>query len=597
VRSDFRAAALIVVAVVITYANSLNGPFILDDFGAIVTNASIRELSNPAVLRPPPELPVSGRPVANVSFAVSYALGGLNEKGYHVANIALHLGCALLLFGLLRRTDESIALLAALVWAVHPLNSEAVDYVTQRTELLVGVFYLTTIYASVRALARPGGMAWPALAVASCALGMGSKESMATAPLMVALYDRAFAFGSFRDAFARRWRFYAALAATWLVLAVVIATAPRTESAGFSSGIRPAVYLWNQAILIPHYLRLAVWPRGLVVDYGWPVHLTLGDVFPQVLLLAALVAIAIAAFARRPRVGFWAIWFFVTLAPASSIVPIATEVGAERRMYLPLVSLAVLFAIAVDRLDEAVGGRKRVPLAVGIALVPALAWMTMDRNREYASPLVLARTTVERWPSAVAHATYGIELERAGSHVEALSELRQAVAGGDFRAEYPLGGALFDAGNIDEAIAHLRRYLDEGSAPPALQIDARRMLGSAYFQKQNWAAAAAEFDHVLSARPDDEASRRYLADALFAQRSYGPAAAAYGQFLKIRPTDVDALMNLGIALAAQGRNDEALAAFRRAADADPRNPDARANLVQMLLRMGRVDEAEAAKRR
>jgi len=598
VKADAKSVALIVAAVVIAYANGLDGPFILDDYAAIAGNSSIRDLWNPAVLTPAPELPVSGRPVANVSFALSYAIGGLSERGYHAANIAIHLACVLLLFGLLRRTLSTGALVAALIWAVHPLNTEAVDYITQRTELLFGFFYLLTMYAGVRALSMPRRLAWQSIAVASCALGMGSKESMVTAPLMVVLYDRSFAYGSFRQAFAKRWQLYAALAATWLVLAAVVATSPRAVSAGLSSGVSPATYLWNQAILVPHYLRLAIWPRGLAVDYGWPRPLRFADVLPQVALLATLVTLSIVALARWPQVGFWGAWFFITLAPASSLVPIATEVGAERRMYLPLAGLSVLFAMALARVAAA-GGRIRemgVTIAAGAAIVSALTAMTIARNREYASPLLLAQVTVERWPSAVAHATYGVELERAGQHDEALAELRQAVAGGDFRAEYPLGGALFDAGRTDEAIAHLRAYLYEGSGPQKLQTDARRMLATAYFQKQNWPAAVSEFERVLSDTPDDEASRRYLADALFAQRAYEPAAAAYERFLEVRPTDVDALTNLGISLAATGKIDTALAAFRRAASADPRNLDARTNVVQMLLLMGRYDEAEAQAR-
>jgi Flp pilus assembly protein TadD len=598
VNAHAKSVALIVAAVVIAYANSLNGPFILDDYAAIVGNTSIHDLWNPAVLTPAPELPVSGRPVANVSFAVSYAIGGLSETGYHAANIAIHLACALLLFGLLHRTLNAVALVAALIWAIHPLNTEAVDYMTQRTELLLGLFYLLTMYAGVRALSTPRRLLWQSIAVASCALGMGSKESMVTAPLMAVLYDRSFAYGSFRQAFAKRWRFYGALAGTWLVLAAVVATSPRTVSAGFSSGVSPATYLWNQAILVPHYLRLAIWPRGLAVDYGWPLPLRFADVLPQVALLAGLVTLTIVALARWPRIGLWGAWFFITLAPTSSLVPIATEVGAERRMYLPLAGLAVLFTIALARVAAAAGRARemRVTIAAGAAIASALTATTIARNREYASPLVLARVTVERWPSAVAHATYGVELDRTGKHDGALAELRQAVAGGDFRAEYPLGGALFDAGRTDEAIAHLRAYLNDGSGPQKLQTDARRMLATAYFQKQNWPAATSEFERVLSDTPDDGASRRYLADALFAQHAYEPAAAAYEHFLEVRPTDVDALTNLGISLAATGKTEPALAAFRRASSADPRNLDARTNVVQMLLLMGRYDEAEAQAR-
>ena len=287
-------AAVIALAVALTYANSLQGPFILDDNAAIVQNQQIRQLSRPsAVLLPEAESPVAGRPLVSLSFALNYAAGGLDVRGYHAVNIAIHLVCALLIFGLVRRTLEfprvrrhvggssiNLAFAAALLWAVHPLNSEVVDYVTQRSESMMAAFYLSTLYTAHRALTDSRKRVWQVLAIVSCALGMMSKESMATAPVMVALYDRVFAFDSWSDAVRGRLRLYVGLAATWLILIAVVLSGSRSGVAGFSSGVSAWTYLLNQTLLITHYLRLSVWPSGLVVFYGWPAPLTLGDVFP-----------------------------------------------------------------------------------------------------------------------------------------------------------------------------------------------------------------------------------------------------------------------------------------------------------------------------
>jgi hypothetical protein len=206
-------AAVIVLAGVVAFANSLSGPFIIDDQDSIVTNDRIRRLWPPGdVLFAERENPVAGRPVVNVSFALNYAVGGLEVRGYHVVNVAIHIVSALLLFGIVRRTlnvsdllprfgprSADFAFACALIWLVHPLQTEAVDYLTERTELLMGLFYLLTLYASIRGHERaeprtgpPGqpprwgpGTAWQAVAVVSCVLGMGSKESMATAPVMI----------------------------------------------------------------------------------------------------------------------------------------------------------------------------------------------------------------------------------------------------------------------------------------------------------------------------------------------------------------------------------------------------------------------------
>src|SRR5262249_35431669 len=147
---------------------------------------------------------------------------------------------ALLLMGVVRRTlltpglsdryaarAKDLAFAVALVWLVHPLNTEAVDYVTQRTQSLLALMYLLTLYSSVRALTGPRSGIWQAAAVAACAMGMASKESMATAPLTVVLYDLVFVFDRAADLVRARWRFYGGLALTWLLLVFLVINGPR----------------------------------------------------------------------------------------------------------------------------------------------------------------------------------------------------------------------------------------------------------------------------------------------------------------------------------------------------------------------------------
>jgi hypothetical protein len=352
-------AALIVVAGFLAYWNSFSGPFVFDDVASVVENQQIREWWHVGgLLTSERELPVAGRPLVNASFALNYALGGLDVRGYHAWNVAVHLVCALLVFGLVRLTLQQpalrhrfgaraldLAFAVALLWALHPLNTEAVDYVTQRTESMMALFYLATLVASSRAATEESRRRWPIAAVALCAAGMACKESMVTAPVMVAMYDRAFVFRSFKEAFARRWPLYAGLAATWVLLALLLLGGARVHSAGFSAGVGVWTYLLNQTVMIVRYIYLAIWPWSLVSNYGWPASLTLADVLPQAAVVCALLAATLVAMFRWPALGFAGCWFFLTLAPTSSVVPIATEVGAERRMYLPLVALIALAVV------------------------------------------------------------------------------------------------------------------------------------------------------------------------------------------------------------------------------------------------------------
>ena len=215
---------------------------VFDDRPAIVENATIRDLGNlRAVLSPPADVGSSAnsRPLVNLSLALNYAAGGLDPTGYHAVNIALHALAALALFGVVRRTclrprlaeclgpvALPLALATALAWAVHPLQTETVACVIQRTEGLVGLLYLFAAYALVRAAdegAAPATRrAWAVAVVAACLLGVFMKELIGTAPVVLFLFDRTFLAGSFRTAWRARRGLWLALAATWLPLAWVV---------------------------------------------------------------------------------------------------------------------------------------------------------------------------------------------------------------------------------------------------------------------------------------------------------------------------------------------------------------------------------------
>ena len=548
-------------------------------------------------------------------------------RGYHVWNIAVHLLCALVVFGVVRRTLElprlralrglgpvSLAFAAALIWTLHPLNSEVVDYLTQRTESMMALCYLLTLYGSIRAIAPAAAGVAGASLVASCALGMACKETMVTAPVIVVLYDRVFVFDSLKQAFRARWRFYAGLAATWLVLAALIGSGPRAAVVGFSAGVSPWTYLLNQAVMIARYLRLAIWPRSLVVFYGWPLPLTLGDVMPYALLIVVLLLLTVVALVRRPKLGFLGAWFFITLAPTSSVVPIATEVGAERRMYLPLVALVVLAVIGGSQVWEIV--KRRWPdltallparvASLGGALVltatsAALAAGTVARNREYASALSLARTVVERRPTSIAHHILGVELMAAGRHEEAVRHLREAIRG-DSRARYDLGLELFNSGKLDEAIEQLQafvgtwrlpyRLVPRWLEPPANEvIQARDLMGRAFAMQRRWPQAIEQARLILTMAPANVEAQGLLAQALFGQEMFEEAILHFREYLKARPNDLNALSNLGIALVATGKIDDAIAVFRHAVDVDPRNAQAHSNLATALYDRRDVDGA------
>jgi tetratricopeptide (TPR) repeat protein len=434
---------------------------------------------------------------------------------------------------------------------------------------------------------------WRGVAVLSCALGMACKESMVTAPVVVALFDRVFLFESFREAWQTRRGLYVGLAMTWLVLAVLLGTNPRPHSAGFSAGLEPWTYLLNQPPVIVRYLQQAAWPTSLVLLYGPPRDAAFADVWPYAAVIVGLLVLTVVAARRRPQLAFLGAWFWVTLAPTSTIVPIATEVAAERRMYLPLAALVVLAVVGMVWLSEMV--RERLARsAVNARVIPftavllfitvsaALASATVARNQEYASPVVMARTILERHPTPTAHLSLGRALLDAGEREEGLKHVRLAVPAAP-QARWTLGLQLLRDGKTDEGIAQLRAFVH--NRRPYLEdvIIARMAIGAALLKQDRWADAAEEFRIALKTLPGNSVAAHYLADAAFALGHWDEAIAQYRSYLRHEPRDAGALNNLGIALGSSGRTGEAREAFRRATDADPDFGPAHRNLAQVLL--------------
>ena len=596
--------------VVVPYVNSLENPFIWDDSNAIVNNPTIRSLWPPwAPLQPPAETPVSTRPLVNLSFALNYAVHGLDVRGYHLVNLGVHLLTACLLFATLRRAlatgttntrshahSSLIALLATLVWAVHPMLSEVVNYSTQRSDALGGAWLMATLFAAQRALETSHRTRWQVMAVIACACGMLSKEFVAVTPLIVLLYDRVFAFPSFREAIDARKRLYMALAATWIPLAAILALRPHS-TIGFAAGVDAWTYALNQAEIIVHYLRLAVWPDALVLDYGLPRPLTLGAVWGSALAVVALFAASLAALYRWPRFGFPCVVFFILLAPTSSVIPIASEVGAERRMYLALAALTILGVLggawAIDRVREGLP-RRAGAVAPAVAAALAFGWigilgtLTMRRNSEFASPVTLWKTSVDRWPQGRARASYAAALSDEGHPESAIDQLRLALR--DFpRARFRLGLELKAVGRYQEAERELTAFI---AAEPRIedQLPARTLLADIRVATRP-DEATAEFRRLVDLFPSNPVPRERLAMILLAEGNAPEAAVHYRELLRHSPSNVGWRLSLGRALGLNRQFDEAAAAYRHVLDLDPRAVAAHAGLAAALLESGHISEA------
>ena len=550
-------AALIAALGLAAWANTAQVPLLFDDAAALLHNPSIRTLG-PRMWAPPHDITLAGRPFANASFALNYAVSGLRLAPLHFTNLALHLLAGLLLLALVRRTlllprfagrsPESafaLALCTALLWVLHPVQTESVTYLVQRVEVLAGLLLLLLLYAMLRAGTSQRPFAWRALAVLACGLGMLSKETMAVAPVLALLYDRTFLAGSLREALRQKPGFYAALAGTWVALALQAITNPRGMSLSITAGgFLPHHYLALQAGAVVHYLRLLVVPSGLTFDFGEagcavPLAHASDWAAPAALLLV-LAALALWATWRNTAAGFLALTFFLLLAPSSSIVPIATEVISEHRLYLPSAAALVLLVLAADRW---LGTRATAALALVVAL--AFAGLTLRRNHDYRSPVALWEDTVQKapdngrgwWFLADAYGAAGDPARARQTYLKSMQVTSQTCQ---------------------------RALLRDPSFPLALRQ-------AAIFEEK-------EFDLTRDTAPLDRAIEHYR------------------RYLAVEKDDPNLMLNLAHCLEKRGRLDEAVVQYRFALALLPRDAEVAGDAANCFARAGKLDEAATAYR-
>jgi tetratricopeptide (TPR) repeat protein len=642
------AALLIAVAAFAAYANTFGVPFVFDDIPSISENPTIRQLWPIGGALSPPRgfgVTVSGRPLLNLTLAINYALSGLDVWSYHALNLLIHALAGLTLFGVVRRTllrsvgaqtgcahlpgrsqpaplpsdALPVALVVALLWTLHPLQTEAVTYVVQRAESLMGLCYLVTLYCSIRGMEAEKPAWWQAGAVAACFAGMASKEVMVSAPLLVLLYDRTFVAGSFRAAWRRRWRLYVGLAATWVLLGWLVASTGGNRGGTFGAAGWGAwwSYWLTQFEAVVCYLRLAFWPHPLVFAYGVLRVDRLAQVAPYVLIVVTLLGATGVALWRRPVPGFLGFGFFALLAP-TSLLPGTLQTIVEHRMYLPL---AAVIALVVGTVYAGLGRRS---LAVFFALAAVEGGLTFQRNADYRTDLTLWQDTVAKAPDSgfaqsgvgtalysrgqlpeamrcyaaalrlqpdmpVNHYNMGVVLIRMDHWEEAAVEFAEVLRLNPrhYPAHYQLGIVLTRVGRPEDALAHFAQALK--IMPGMLEVHHR--WGLALFKLGRVADAVGHYVEELQLDPANAAAESDLGSALFQLGRVPEAVAHFEQALRLKPDLADTHFDLGLALVRMGRGDEAVSHYGAAVRLNPNHGEAQLNLGIALAQAGRSAEA------
>ena len=601
---------LLAAATVAVYLNSFDGVFVLDDQRYIADNPRVHQVW------PPWPLLVRRRPVVDLSLAANYALGELDLQGYHAFNLIVHVCAALTLLGVVRRTllreplrerfgkaSAYLAFVVALIWAVHPLQTQSVTYLIQRAESMMGLFYLLMLYCVLRGMGSARGGLWFAAAIAACALGMGSKAVMVTAPVVGLLYDRVFLSPSWRRILRMRWGLYAGLAATWSILWAsglvqgVLSTSRKAATVGFSfKGLSPLEYASTEPGVILHYLRLAFWPHPLCLDYDWPVAESMGQIVIPGVVLVILLAAIVWALARQPRLGFLGAWFFIILAPTSSFIPLRDPLF-EHRMYLSLAAVVVLVVIGGYagwgrlshrwRLSDA--RRQIITILLVAAVVATLGYGTIDRNRDYRDAVAMwTDVAIKRPKSDRARYNLGTSLLNQDRSDEAATAYRQALQLNprSDRAHYNLGKILSSKGQTDKAFEHYVKALE---ANPNL-AEAHNDLANILVQRGRSDLAIGHYREAVRVNPRYVQAYYNLGNVLLALGEIDGAVDALEHAVQLSPETAGVHHALGLAYYEQGKIDEAIREHRQTLELDIGHAGARQALDSILNEAGRAPQ-------
>jgi protein O-mannosyl-transferase len=426
-----RERLLVVVAALAAFGFTAAGSFHFDDYALF---------SDPSITSPGGWLevwrPLQTRPLTYFTFWLNYQLGGPGPIGFHVVNLGLHIVSAVLLLAILRRLlPPRVALVAALLFAAHPIQAEAVAYVFARATLLATLLVLASWWCWSE------GRPWMALAWFAAALL--AKEECAAFPLfLLALWLWGPETGK-RLELARKSAIACMLALSLAAGLRVIWAAREIPSAGVGSGagISPFSYLAMQGVAILRYLAMLLVPWGFTVDPDITVAPLWRAAAWAVVMVAALVAL------RFRRAAFWFLAGLILLAPSSSIFP-AAGLAADRRMYLPMIAFGVCLAAWIQ-------GWRREALALIFTLLVAVS---IRYSWVWRSESSLWTETVERSPRKVRpriHLSRALEPARA---LPLLEEARRiAPANPDVASEQ--GRVYLELGRPAEALAAFGRAL------------------------------------------------------------------------------------------------------------------------------------------
>ena len=538
--------ALLVLICVLVYLNSLSNGFVFDDRGTIVENKYITGVIEhlPSFFNSSyftiAESEASYRPVATLSYHLLYAMFKLDPLGYHLGSLILHITNVILVYCLvnLLQKNKTTALVAGLLFACHPVLTEAVNCISFNEDLLAALFYLLSFifYITPGAENKKFKTSHYILSLVFYLLGLLSKEMAITLPVIIFVYDIAIRQSLSANGFIQQiWQTvrprigvylgYAAVSIFYLCLNFLILTKPEAQQFSYGSIGKRLLYLPDH---IFNFIRLAVLPANLSADYvfSYPTHFFELQNVIAVIAVIGIVIISLAIHKKQKTMSFGIWWFVLTLFPVSNLIEIFNPV-ADRYLYLPLVGFCLVLATLLTEVVSRLGGLNKklgtaLQISLTVILLVAYSTITVARNTDWKDGLSLWSKTLQTTPnSAPAH------------------------------------------GN----------------------------LGRAYLELDLFDKAITEFEAALEIRPQSHKMYYNLGFAYEKKGSLREAVNLYNKALELKPDYVDAHFNLGNIYASKGRLNDAARAYRSVLERDPQDTEARNNLGVIYARQGKLDQA------
>lgn len=633
-RAPLLAGLIITLLALIIYLPTLNAPFVLDDEANITSNMMLRDMAN--------FWPPSGsRYLAHLTFAINYYLGGLQPRGYHLVNTSLHILSGLTLYGIVRaifltpamqkggevvalRYRGPVALLSAVIFTAHPLNTQAVIYITQRFTVMASLLYLLSVYlylkyrrgAEDKGQSGPYPIVFYLLSILAALGAAKTKEISLTLPVVIVLLEYVFFTEPHRWISRRRLLSLLPYALVLIIIPLAVLGpelglwAPdtvvgngltRAQQIRDIKELSSYSYLLTQFTVLPKYIRLFFLPLWQNLDYDYPLYhsflnlrVMAGFLFLLITFALAFLTARQARRTERPLLLLAAagiMWFFITLSVESTVLPIR-DVIFEHRMYLPGAGLCLGLSVFIVNICAArqKSIRGKALIITALLIIMPLSILSIKRGLLWSSNQRLLEDVVQKSPKkARAHNNLGVFYEKSGKLDKAIVEFRETIA---LEPEHPLpyknlSRVLHKSGDTRGAVEALRPVLDSNPG----DLAARAALAAIYRDEGFLEKSEKEYKILLTLLPDDVGVRSNLANIFALQGRFPEAAGEYKEILRLRPDMAAAYYYLGLALERGGSAGEALYYYRKFIELAP------ATMGELRKRvLGRIEELSRSER-